>query len=548
MEAGNTSSATTRSSTRTTDGGKADATSTNNSTKNGKKKTEEPKPIAISLASNSSHTTVLAQVRKLVKNRRYYGKLLQINVDSSASWNFSTNWNSIQTLLRGILKALPDLERIEISTNEVQYTTEGRMARWSIGVVASMLTMMNTLKLHKVTTIRLCFLRLFGTWDDFSNLATNLKLVPTLEKFNLDKISLEEVRGGTTLPPLSHRGSWLDPVVLALAELPKLYHLRVLGTTDFRAQSMNATDVNDDDVPEILRNDTLRRLCKSSLKSLCLIHFNLSDDNVTHMAEQLETNTSLKELDIDCTLGTASSHALMRTIERNPVLEDLNLCIRCKGDELGLGAHEETADSIERQQEELLAEEDEINLRIAKAVGNSSLINFALFRGRISPRCQDAFRTMLRKQSYLESLTLYTGDEALNKVLAEDPHIKFYLKINKHGRRQLQRSEQPSGRWKAVLTGSSKKKKAAAVAAAFLPTQFFTPERCLVDTLGRVKDDTSCLYYFLSLNPSLCDQQDSNGKRARTNSDGEAPPSKRTRLYRAAKYKDVCYTKRKILR
>lgn len=496
----------------------------------------------------------LSRVLRGLKKRKKNGKVLQLNVDPNHRFSTVT----LKNFLLKVIAALPLVQKLEISTDHSIFPALVRNANWPLSLVTVMLEKFKLLK-RDIIWVRLCFLNLSGKWQDYNELAETLQGMNRLVKFNFDKISVAELPGG---PLPTHPGCWLDPIIQSLAKLPRILHVRVLGTRDFQPPP----GAQGADKLVILQNSTLRLLCQSkSMRSLCLIHFNLTDSNVTEMATTLLSNKAMQELDIDCTLEKRGCYALAKLMESKTVLEDLNLCVRCKTDE----SEEERitnstgAGGLNAQQKESLAGEDHINETLCRGVGDSSLINFALFRGRISSKSQDSFRDMISTQYNLESLTLYTGDENLNKALAEDPIIAFYARVNYFGRRQFLLNQPPVGRWKcakdakiAIKKGGvgkrepqKRKPKPRHVPA---PVQF-APDHCLVEALVRVKDDLSCLYYFLNSKPSICEralekmnQEDSDGYRqkykraAPASSDGE-PPNKRTRLYRSAKYKRVCY-------
>ena len=497
--------------------------------------------------------TRLPRVLKSLRPKKNKGKVLQIHMDPDHTYTF----DALRDFLFRVVDALPLVKKVEIATEHF-VGSMGRLARWPIRLLTELLEKWIEQK-REILWIRLCFLQVEGTWEEFYGLAQTLKGIKSLEKFNLDKISLVEKPGGH-LP--THPGCWLDPIVQSLAKLPRLFHLRILGTRDFGPPP-------GDEQMVVLQDATLRLLCEStSLRSVCLIHFNLNDGNIYQMAKSLMTNETLQELDIDCTLEKRSCYALTDLMECKTALEDLNLCVRCKTDESEEeritnlnGGNVDQATGLNEQQKEALACEDEINERLARGVGASTLVNFALFRGRISAKSQDAFRHMISKQHHLESLTLYTGDETLNKALAEDPIIAFYVKMNYFGRRQFLLDQPPSGRWKSAKSAekankmrySGKRQSQKRKTKSSPPSSsVLASDRSLVDTLARVNDDLSCLYYFLNAKPSICDRalQKMNREEpdwqkpkrsAPVASDG-APPSKRTRLYRAVKYRRVCYT------
>ena len=496
----------------------------------------------------------LARVLKSLRRQKKTGKVLEIAMDPFHTFGE----DALRTFVMKVVDALPLVVKVEIATDHA-VATIGRTAIWPISILTDMLEKWIKKK-RELLWIRLCFVQVAGNWSDFYSLSQTLKSVESLEKFNLDKVSLTEYQTG---PIPTQPGCWLNPIIETLAKLPRLLHVRILGTRDFGPPP-------GDDQGVILQDKTLRLLCESSsLRSLCLIHFNLTCSNVQHMAKALLSNKVLQELDIDCTLENKSCHALTDLMERKTALEDLNLCVRCKTDESEeeritnalAGGNEDPSSQLTPQQQVALSFEDEMNERLARGVGNSTLINFALFRGRISSKSQDAFREMVAKQFHLESLTLYTGDENLNKTLADDRTIAFYVKVNYFGRYQFLKDQVPVGRWRS--TKSSEKAHRMRLAAKRQPqtrkakhvipppTKALAPDRCIVDTLARVKGDVSCLFYLLSAKPFICEralqkmnQQETewNAPKRRVSKAPEGePPSKRTRRYRAAKYRCICY-------
>lgn len=511
---------------------------------------DEKSKVKVKIGKRQSLPRFLKSLRKHKKT----GKILELAVDP-----FHTlSETYLRSFVLKIVDTLPLIEKVEISSNN-HVAVMGRTAIWPVSILTEMLEKWIKAK-RQLLGVRLCFVQVAGNWTDFYSLSQTLKSVTSLEKFNLDKISLLEYQTG---PVPTQPGCWLDPILESLAKLPKLLHLRVLGTRDFGPPPGDEHGV-------ILQDKTLRLLCESSsLCSLCLIHFNLTCSNVQHMAKALLSSKTLLELDIDCTLEEESCTALITLMERHTALEDLNLCVRCKTDE----SEEERitneladglADPSSRltpQQQIALSFEDGINERLARGVESSVLLNFALFRGRISFRSQEAFRQMIANQFYLESLTLYTGDDNLNKSLADDSIIKFYAKMNYFGRRQFLLNQLPSVRWRSAkstaraqrkrLAGKRQPQSRTSKRMRATPTKAIAPDRCLVDALARVQGDVSCLFYLLSAKPFMCERalQKMNQEEAEFISpkrrlskapDGE-PPSKRTRRYRAAKYRRICY-------
>jgi len=483
------------------------------------------------------------------------GKVLHIKIETQRV--DPAQRSGLRRFLLKLIGALPLVEKVEFSTAH-GLTNQGRNARWPIDLVSDMLDEWQRNRAN-LLWFRLCFLELSGTCEQFMRFAECIKAIKSLKTFNLDKISLLEKMGG---PLPAFPGSWLDPVIVSLSTLPNLMHARILGIRDF----VVPPTAQEDDKNILLLSSSLSLLCQSkSLCSLCLIHFNLSDDNIHEMAKVLVRNYSLQELDIDCTLEEQGCLALVNLIEAQTALLDLNLCVRCKTDESeeermvnAVGGGD--VPGLTPAQKKTLAFEDDINFRLAAAVRNSKLVNFALFRGRISAKSQDAFRDTISKQTYLESLTLYTGDENLNKALADDPIFKFYSKLNYYGRHHYLLNKNPAGRWRNAK--SAKKAALRGVLSKPLPqskrkrykvntTTEYAPDRYNVDTLARVSKDVAALYYFLRAKPNLCEraflkmndeESTTRLKRAASVSPSVEPPVKRTRRYRSAKYKSICYT------
>ena len=478
--------------------------------------------VDVFISPSTSPVTELRRIKRLGKTTEE----LQIHVDPSHQFG------DLPYFLQLLVPLVPFVSKIRIGLDDVTSGQGDTTAEWPLFLVTLLLRSLNQRdpRIHPpIVCVKLCTLTLVGCYWDFLNLSEIVREMTCLERFNMDNVTLRDLTPRSVVPSDAPLGCWLVPLMQVLATLPRLKHLRLLGASDFGFMNTITTRNPSGQEPleeVIVPNQTLRQLCASTcLQSLCLIYFNLSDDNVTHMAQQLSSNHTLRELDIECSLSVGGAQALVSLmVGPNQTLEDFNVCIR---------------NELDKNDEETLGAEEKINHILADGVRQSTLFNFALFRSRIGKSCHDSFRKLMAQQYTLESMTLYTGDLELNKAFAADPVINFHCKLNRNGRAQL-------------ITGKpSMKRKNAVGRKKSLPTPTFpTPELCLVEILGRVSDDLSCLFYVLSVNPCICDralakimrcensERSKNVKFKKRNAKGfgSTQQSKRTRLYRAAKY------------
>jgi hypothetical protein len=338
--------------------------------------------------------------------------------------------------------------------------------------------------------------------------SATVRELKTVEFFLLDQVIMEDMQPPSVVPLDSLPVCWVDFVMQSLSTLPTLKQLRIIGASDFG--SMNIVTNNPPGTPQVVQCQTIRNIaaCRN-LSNLCLMRFNLTDDNVIHLAQHLQNNNAIRDLEIDFTAGENGARALGTLIAHNKGIRTVYLCVRAN--------HQEAAHS-----QSSVDQEDVFNLKIAEAVLKSQLTDFGLYRPMLSPRTNNAFRRMISSQYTLLSLTLFTADAVLNKSLREDPHIALYLKMNRFGRREL-------------LTEPSKTNQ-------MLNADVPTGETFVVQTLFSLRDDIACLYYVLREKPSIIEtalgvasppkkidggKQKAGLKRCPSNIDDDAPSSKR---------------------
>ena len=201
-----------------------------------------------------------------------------------------------------------------------------------------------------------------------------------------------------------------------------------------------------------------------NLQSLHLHNCGLKEDHAVSITLVLEDNQNIKDLQISCNLGERASVALARCLRANHTLESLLI-------------HNTTEIS-----DESAVGNDDYNIDLAEALGaNTTLQNLSLHGVPLSEASQRAFVTMVAQENFtLQSLSLVDMDDALQSEMDK------YLLLNESGRKHL-------------LNGSST-----------------TSRFDWIEALAYVSHELDCIFYLLSKNPSLCDEngQDHNLREA----------------------------------
>jgi hypothetical protein len=169
----------------------------------------------------------------------------------------------------------------------------------------------------------------------------------------------------------------------------------------------------------------------------------MNNDHIIAMAQQLKHNTTLTELTIRSHgLGKAAGEAIADLLLVNTTLQVINLDL----------------------------DRPEYGLGIARALHkNTSLtcLDVWVWDGseEDSTTITETFTTMLKHNHVLRFLTFQGLDW-------NNPHVDFYLRLNRAGRQQLLQNFDDKPQW--------------------------------VDVLIRQKEDIAVVYHFLSLSPQVC--------------------------------------------
>ena len=196
-----------------------------------------------------------------------------------------------------------------------------------------------------------------------------------------------------------------------------------------------------------LSSDILGRLIRTStsLKRLVLGEFELNDEHIVAMADALEDNRVLKEISFGCSLGAEGGEALAKMLRSNQALEILHI-------------HVANLDGGE-----------EHHCALARALTSNSVVKqFSLYgtAGSMIRKTQEAYAKMLETNYTLEELEFQDEDESLQ------PQMEMYLKLNACGRGQLLQSTT-------------------------------TNRDDWISALLRIHDELNCVFYLLSLNPTI---------------------------------------------
>jgi hypothetical protein len=229
----------------------------------------------------------------------------------------------------------------------------------------------------------------------------------------------------------------LDPLVHALATIPTL---QVVSFTGTRISGLG-----------ILSGESLGSLCQSatSLKSLSLRHFRITEEHTRRICPAIAASTTLKEL----TLGKCQSDnkhldaSMAQMLRDNSSLE--RFCLQ-------LAESDSTAGGIDL-------------VEMAEALESNVTLKELTIWGATTEKSQKSFVDMIQINCTLENLWL---DETLVQFQSE---IFLYVSLNQAGRRRLlEDSNATKNQWVNVLIS------------------------------GRNSLDS--IFYLLSMNPLLCNQ------------------------------------------
>jgi hypothetical protein len=178
----------------------------------------------------------------------------------------------------------------------------------------------------------------------------------------------------------------------------------------------------------------------------------INEDHFAALMETLQTNITLRYLDIDLRMSPECVDRVSTMLERNKHVRDLRLHL-----------HPRTK------------ERPEILLRFLRALKTTNktltkFVNYGLF-GLTSPNHHliEMELDMLNSNLFLESFSLLNEDAAIRQ------QREFFLRLNQNGRKLVQHGERE-----------------------------MVPRSVWVDRLVKHSEDLSGLFYYISTNPLLC--------------------------------------------
>jgi hypothetical protein len=276
--------------------------------------------------------------------------------------------------------------------------------------------------------ITLYFVELGGNKSECDRFQESIRYHPSLREFRLESCRLSEE---------GISANSMREFMETLASMPNIEKVDLIAT-----EMGYLGDAS---------KESVKALCKTNtLSALSLINFSLSSEHIAAIRHGLEAppyapKSKLTELSISCDPKEASNiYSLLDS--NNNSLERLRLRLKTLDDD----------ESIEKLGDSL--------------VKNKSIKRFHLLgelKNRLSRKSQQTFASMLEQNSVLEHLDVGISDEDLRSK------IKFYLKLNQTGLRELMHSPEAT-----------------------------RPQ--LVGALIEVKNDLDCLVHFLGSRPCLC--------------------------------------------
>jgi len=337
----------------------------------------------------------------------------------------------------------PNLQRISLTSEEFS----------SYSLPITMLSELLTLS-ATITAIQLGTIALSGTVHDFATLAESFRNQPTLKELRACCWLSEETR---------MNGMTLDPLVQAMATSRSLESIYFHPT--FLLSSGGST--------EVLSSATLGMLCTCpNLRVLNIGNCNLNDDHVTAMAITTlaaQHDSVLTELHLTTGLAERGSRALADCLRANTTKLTALSIFNTTVDDTDGTSDDSEVDSNNGGGDDA----EDYHAHMARALQvNQSLQHFVLHGRKLTMGSQKAFVEMMRKNCTLERISLV---ELEDDIQAE---MDMFTRLNRCGRKRLLQQ----------LNNE-------------------TPERRLdwIDTMSLVSNELDCLFYLLSIKPSLCE-------------------------------------------
>ena len=339
-----------------------------------------------------------------------------------------------------VLGAIPSLQRLCFNSRS---GFDGVISVQSLIFVLSQAT--------RLASFAVSDLKLEGTDQDWSQFAEQLQRAVYLRSFCIIECELSRPPPGEGAGALagivassSSDGQRfpLDPMVMVLSILPGMEKVYLHSTRSGGLGAISSQAVG-------------ALLLSASLKVLKIRDFQMGPDTVKAMARMLQVNPVLKDLKV----GTMSDFHMASAVAFAAMLES-NSSLECL--EMGMSA------MINDECASTLAKALKVNkgLKSFALTADDSDSNGMMMTRTVSKPCKEAFVDMLRSNYVMENFVLF-------QRFPVKPEFKLFVTLNKLGRgRLLQNEETNMEQW--------------------------------VQALATVNDDLDALFYYVSINPDLC--------------------------------------------
>lgn len=377
------------------------------------------------------------------------------------------------TEIRGlfeVLGAIPSLQRLCFNSRS---GFDGVISVQSLIYVLSRAT--------RLASFAVSDLKLEGTDQDWAQFAEELQRAVYLRSFCIIECELSRppvLEGAGALAALVAASSSdspkfpLDPMVMVLSILPGMEKIYLHSTRSGGLGVISSQAVG-------------ALLLSGSLKVLKIRDFVLRADSIKAMARMLQVNPVLKDLKV----GTMSDFKMASAVAFAAMLES-NSSLECL--EMGLSA------MVDDDCASTLAKALKVNKGLKSfaltADDSDNTSNAVALTQKVSKTCKDSFVDMLRSNYVMENFVLF-------QRFPVKPEFKLFVTLNKLGRgRLLQNEETNMEQW--------------------------------VHALATVNDDLDALFYYVSINPDLCNfaLEKMKEKRAKADPASDERPNKRQKI------------------
>lgn len=386
----------------------------------------------------------------------------EINVDIYDTFRYHPDREELLSLFACLSNSLTQLTRLWIDSGG-RDDDDGRCPFGTLPVEALAIVLQRAPQLKRLGVF---YVELAG---DFDPLETAVRDHPSLQAFGVvgSRLAGESTTNPTTIDETTPAFVLTNLMGQSLASLSTLEWVELTG------QEFNALGA--------LTPESLGSLCASStsLTKLTLDQFDLRDPHVIAMASALEHSRTIQELTWTMAeLRWSGCFALGQMLHRNASLENVTLQLNGV---VRIPAHT-TGDNTYDNNHKKKDQDDPI-LCIAQGLEQNQSIEYFSLCGyaTISPSSQEAFATLLRKNTTLVHCSVESENSTTS--LPEDLQIlsEMYLKLNECGRKEL------------LSDGTT--------------TDDAAPPPKWIDALWKMRHNLNALFYLLSMNPTLCSLQ-----------------------------------------